>query len=47
LPFLGIDAAGLEHVRVHHAAAQDFESVIAFADFQLGGHDRMRPTQMV
>ncbi len=32
---VGIDAAGAQHVRMHHAAAEDFEPVLAFAETNL------------
>src|SRR4030081_1647803 len=32
---VGIDAAGAQHVRVHHAAAQNLEPVLAFAEADL------------
>src|ERR1700761_2317145 len=32
---VGIDAAGAQHVRMHHAAAEDFHPVLAFAETNL------------
>src|SRR3954471_10763065 len=32
---VGIDAAGAQHVRMHHAAAENFEPVLAFAETDL------------
>src|SRR5437899_1141846 len=32
---IGIDVAGAQHVRVHHAAAEDFRPVLAFAETDL------------
>src|SRR5882672_1772952 len=29
---VGIDAAGAQHVRMHHAAAKNFEPILAFAE---------------
>src|SRR5665213_4100029 len=32
---VGVDAAGAQHVRMHHAAAENFEPVLAFAETNL------------
>ena len=33
----GIDAAVLQHLRIHHAAAEDLQPVVAVADAELAG----------
>src|ERR1700749_955903 len=35
LVFVGIDAAGAQHIRMHHAAAENLEPVLALAESDL------------
>src|SRR5579871_4444708 len=35
LVLVGIDAAGPQHIRMHHAAAENFEPILAFTETNL------------